>query len=126
MMNSLRKKIKAEIDKTTGLVSHFINSGNNSSYPYITFNLKEIDAGYIDKHIYELTVDAWDKIEVKRIIEAIDDLDRRFKQFKDNNSEMVLLIYHGSGKGFLDDEDKSIKRLERKYEVIAYEKGDKI
>lgn len=124
MINEVRKEIKKLIEKTTGMHTFFRRAPNQEPYPYATFTLTEWNTGDLDKHSYTLTVDAWDCNNPKRVISAIETLDRECRCFKLINDKLLLQIYNGSGKEFIDEEDKNIVHLKRTYDVIAYRKGD--
>lgn len=122
--NELRKYIKAEIEKATDWKAQFTRACDIKKIPYITFDyviLLTEDGG---KYIIELTVDAWDTGKPFDVIEAIDKLDKHFKCHKGKTDEFLVQIYHGPNRGFVEDEDKNIQRLQRKYDVIVFEKGE--
>lgn len=124
MLDELRKLLKKEIESTTGVSAYFRIATSKAPYPYVVFNVKELSSEEVDKHLLEVTVDAWDVDDPKRVIKTIDALDVRFKQYKAHTEDMFVQIFCGSEKGFLEDEDKNIVRLQRKYDMSVYEKGD--
>ena len=124
MHEKLRKYLKGLLEKTTGLKAYFNIANNEAAYPYIVFDIKELTVQDINRHIIELTIDCWDRDTPKEIISAVDSLDKEFRRYKDNTKDFVIQIYNGSARQFIPDEDKDIKRLQRRYDVIIYLKGD--
>lgn len=125
MFDVLRKYVKAQLDSVTKKQNFFLTAGSNAKYPYTTFELVELGTDEIDRHLFELTVDAWDKsTSPKNVISMIDALDKHFKHHADSTEHFVIRIFHGSAKQFVDDEDKDIIRLQRRYDVIVITKGE--
>lgn len=124
MHDELRKYIKELLERATGLKVYFEIANNESIFPYIVFDIRELVGYSINRHILELTIDVWDKDTPKHLINAVDVLDKIFLQYKDNTEHFVIQIYNGSARQFIQDDDKSIKRLQRRYDVIVYLKGD--
>lgn len=122
MFDTLRAYIKALIERETELNAYFISAPSNSVYPYCTFDLTEQYSEDIEKHIFELIIDTWDKDSPKKCIKNIDKLDKKLKIFKDNTDDFVVCIFCGSSKQFIEDQDKTIVRLQRKYDIIVYSK----
>ena len=121
--NALRKYLKSQIEKATGLETSFTQAVDINRIPYNTFDYVELLSDDNGKHIMELTVDAWDKDTPRNVITAIDALDKAFKYHKALTDDFMIQIFLGSNRQFIEDEDKSIKRLQRKYDLIIYEKG---
>lgn len=125
MHERLRKYLKELLGRVTGLDVCFNTANDEVRFPYIVFDIKELVAEGINKHILELTIDAWDRaMAPKNLIAVVDALDKEFRQYKDNTKDFVIQIYNGSARQFIPDEDKDIKRLQRRYDVIIYLKGD--
>lgn len=122
--NELRKLLKAEIEKITGWQASFTIAVDAEKIPYITFDCVELLSEDAGKHILELTIDAWDKDTPFHVIEKIDELDRAFKAYKKMTEKFMLQIFLGGNRQFIEDEDKAIKRLQRKYDLIVYERGE--
>lgn len=120
--NALRKYLKQKIEEITGWKTSFSIAVDVNEIPYITFEYVELALEQEGKHLMELTVDGWDKFEPKNIITAIDALDNAFKKYKALNEDFMIQIYLGSNRQFIEDEDKDIKRLQRKYDLIVYER----
>lgn len=118
----LRKYIRELIENATGLQVAFFHANDEMKCPYLVFDIKELIADYSGRHNMELIVDAWDKDSNKEIEEAIDKLDRILDEYKDNTNAFVLCIYHGSSKQYIEDTDKTIQRLQRRYDMIIWEK----
>ena len=121
--NNLRKYLKAKIEKTTGWTASFTEAVAVSLIPYITFEIAELASDDDGKHIMELTVDAWGKHTPRDVITVIDALDEAFKKHKELTDDFMIQIFLGSIRQFVEDEDKTIKRLQRKYDLIVYERG---
>ena len=121
--NNLRKYLKAKIEKTTGWTASFTEAVAVSLIPYITFEIAELTSDDDGKHIMELTVDAWGKHTPRDVITVIDALDEAFKKHKELTDDFMIQIFLGSIRQFVEDEDKTIKRLQRKYDLIVYERG---
>ena len=121
--NALRKYLKEEIEKATNWNAAFTLAIDINEIPYITFDYIELILEDDGKHIMELTVDAWDKKNPKNVIAVIDALDKVFKKHKVLTDEFMIQIFLGSPRQFIEDEDKDIKRLQRKYDLIVYERG---
>lgn len=123
-MNSknVRKYITGKIKEVTGLQVAFFNANDQLGYPFIEFDLSELTSDYPGKHTMELTVDAWDRDEVKTVEEAIDKLDKAFDCFKDNTDDFVITFYHGGVGQFIPDDDKRIRRKQRTYSIILFDK----
>lgn len=121
--NNLRKYVKAKIEKTTGWTASFTEAVDVSLIPYITFEIAELTSDDDGKHIMELTVDAWGKHTPRDVITVIDALDEAFKKHKELTDDFMIQIFLGSIRQFVEDEDKTIKRLQRKYDLIVYERG---
>lgn len=124
MENKVRKYLKPIIEDVTGMKAYYIQANVDATYPYITFELREITGDDINKHNYDLTVDVWDKNTPFNIITALDELDEVFKQYKDNTEDFVITVYHGTTREPVEDSDKSIYRYMRKYESIVFSKGE--
>ncbi len=124
MHEKLRKYLKKLIEDLVGLQVCFEIASAEHFYPYLVFDMKEWAVQDINRHIIELTIDAWDRNTPKKIIWAIDQLDKHFRQYKDNTEDFVIQIYNGSARQFIPDEDKDIRRLQRRYDIVVYEKGD--
>lgn len=122
--NELRKYIKKEIQIATRWNAKFNIACDINKIPYITFEYHILLTEDGGKYTIELTVDGWDKGLPYDVIAAIDKLDKAFKCHKGNTDEFLIQIYHGPGRGFIEDEDKEIQHLQRKYDVIVYEKGE--
>ena len=123
MMNELRKYLKNIIENATGWATHFLIAGNAREIPYITFEFEELLSDDAGKHIMEFTVDAWDKDTPYNVIEKVDALDKVFKFHKGTTDAFLVQIYLGASRQFIEDEDKTVVRLQRKYDLILYEKG---
>ena len=121
--NNLQKYLKSEIEKATGWTTSFTEAVDVKKIPYITFNYVELGSEDYGKHLIELTVDAWDKETPFEVNVAIDALDGAFKMHKGMTDEFFIQIFLGSDRQFIEDEDKNIKRLQRKYDLIVFEKG---
>ena len=121
--NELRKHLKEKIEEITGWTATFTNAVDIEQIPYITFEIKELLSENAGKHIMELLVDGWGKNTPYLVIEKIDMLDKVFKNYKIMTDDFLLQIYLGSSREFIADEDKNIKRLQRKYDLIVYERG---
>jgi len=122
MYDALRKAITAQISDCTGWTVFFQRADDDEQRPYISYDLKEINTGEIDRHVYDLTVEFWDMDNPKQIIEARSKLDKRFKNKKVNNEALVASIYHGALSQMVEEDDKRVRHAVRSYEVIAYSK----
>jgi len=120
--NALRKYIKQKIEEITGWKASFTVAVDVDEIPYVTFEYTEFSSEQEGKHLMELTVDAWDKLTPKNVIAVIDALDNAFKKHKALTEDFMIQIYLGSNRQFIEDEDKDIKRLQRKYDLIVYER----
>ena len=121
--NKLREYLKTQIEKATGWDAMFTNAIDVEKIPYNTFGYKELLSEDNGKHIMELTVDTWDRDTPFHIIEKIDQLDKMFNFYKDMTETFMIQIFLGKSREFIEDEDKTIKRLQRKYDLVVYEKG---
>lgn len=121
--NSLRKYLKTKIEKITDWTTSFMTAINVNNIPYITFDYAELMSDECGKHIMEITVDAWDKDTPRNVITVIDMLDKAFKNHKELTEDFMIQIFLGSNRQFIEDEDKAIKRLQRKYDLVVYERG---
>ena len=122
--NILREYLKKLIEQITDWEAHFTNAIDVEKIPYITFEYKELLSEDNGKRIIELTVDAWGKGTPFDVIEKIDLLDKAFKFYKDMTGVFMIQIFLGKSREFIEDEDKTIKRLQRKYDVILFERGE--
>ena len=122
--NILREYLKKLIEQITDWEAYFTNAIDVEKIPYITFEYKELLSEDNGKHIIELTVDAWGKGTPFDVIEKIDLLDKAFKFYKDMTGVFMVQIFLGKSREFIEDEDKTIKRLQRKYDVILFERGE--
>lgn len=120
--NELQKYLKTKIQEITGWNASFTVAVDVNEIPYITFEYVELAYEQEGKHLMELTVDAWDKFTPKNVITAIDALDNAFKKYKELTKDFMIQIYLGPNRQFVEDEDKDIKRLQRKYDLIVYER----
>ena len=122
--NILREYLKKLIEQITDWEAYFTNAIDVEKIPYITFEYKELLSEDNGKRIIELTVDAWGKGTPFDVIEKIDLLDKAFKFYKDMTGVFMIQIFLGKSREFIEDEDKTIKRLQRKYDVILFERGE--
>ena len=121
--NLLRKIIKEKIEKISGWKASYTVAVDVEEIPYITFEMAELLLEDDGKHIMEITINAWGKDTPYGVIEAVDKLDAVFKKYKELKECFLIQIFCGSERGFVEDEDKTIKRLQRKYDLIVYERG---
>ena len=121
--NKLRKYLKSKIEKATAWTASFTTAIDVKDIPYITFDYVELMSDEYGKHILELTVDAWDKNTPRNVITVIDALDEAFKKHKELTDDFMIQIFLGSNRQFVEDEEKAIKRLQRKYDLVVYERG---
>ena len=122
--NEVRKYLKSKIESVTGWKASFTNAVDIKEIPYHTFQYKELLSEEFGRHVMELIVDTWDKDTPFDIIAKIDKLDAEFKCYKQLTDKFMIQIYHGPSREFIEDEDKTIKRLQRKYDMIVYERGE--
>ena len=122
--NELRKHLKEQIEECCEWCASFTNAVDVEKIPYITFGVKELLSEDYGRHVMELTVDAWDKETPFDVIAKIDKLDRYFRKYKAITDKFVVQVFLGNNRQFIEDEDKNIKRLQRKYDLIVHEKGE--
>lgn len=122
LYDDLRKWIKTEIETCTGMTAYFNRATDTADRPYVSFDLIEAQMSELHRHAYMVSVDFWDMDDPKAIIEACSKLDKRWMQKKENKDTFVVMIYHGSMKEFVEDDDKRIRHLTRSYDMTAYSK----
>lgn len=120
--NMVRQYIATAIREATGISVAFFDSNNDVKYPYITYEINELTADYTGRHTFDLVVDAWDRDSVKRIEDAIDKLDSSLIDKKDSTEGFVISIYAGDARQMIHDEDRRVRRIQRHYDVLIFEK----
>lgn len=119
---TLKKYIRELISDATALQVAFFHANDEMKCPYLVFDIKELTTDNSGKHNMELVIDAWDKDTNKEIEQAIDKLDKILDKYKDNAEQFIVCIYHGSSKQYVEDTDKKVWRLQRRYNMIIWVK----
>ena len=118
----LRTYLTTKIKDITGLTVAYSNANDEMDYPYLTYEISDLVSDTHGKHIMDLTVDAWAMNVVEDIENAIDKLDEKFDQYKDNTNDFLVCIYLGGVRQNVKDDDKQIRRIQRNYEMIIWER----
>lgn len=119
MIKEVRKILQAQLNKTQRPVS-FRDIPDNSQFPYIVYDLRRVQAdseSEFQQYIFEVNV--WGhstSVEVSDILDRIESIFFKF-QWIDENCEIT--VYPGQ-RQFIDDEDKTIKRIREQFEMHCF------
>ncbi len=112
----LRKDIKALLDQVT-TKAFYRRAADDVPYPYLTYFLKDIG----DSKVIE--IDYWDRAESSTYIETLaDNIESLLSEEIINTEEHSLIFYYNNDRKWIDDEDKTILRINETFEIRYYGK----
>lgn len=115
----LRKVIVSVMSEVCPRV-YYENSHDKAEYPYIVYELNNIDLGKIERDDLTMTVDVWDKSvnpkEAERIADALEEL----LNASNLPSETVLPTFYRVSRQTIYDTDKSIRHKQLKFQIQNY------
>lgn len=112
----LRKDILSLIKKQQDNIFYRIAPAN-ATYPYIVIRVRDIFEAK------ELEIDYWDKDDTSVRIETLaDNIEKLLNNELINNENHTLIFYYNEDRKIVDDEDKSIQRINESFEIRYYGK----
>lgn len=116
----LRKHIKSILDEFT--VSYYIDSHDEAEYPYLCFEMRLISSEN-NKSSYILEINAWSKENTVVIDEIMDAVEKKLNFYKHVDENLLISTYKGQNREFLEDSDKTIRRIREQFEMQVYERS---
>ncbi|MBA4687246.1 MAG: hypothetical protein H2184_08830 [Candidatus Galacturonibacter soehngenii] len=116
----LRKHIKEILSELAE--TYYIDATENAKFPYICFEARRIDLEG-NKGTYILEVNIWNKgTNTSEIDDLMDDVEKKLNYYKHIDSKLQLSIYNGALRQYVEDTDKTIKRIREQFELQVYER----
>lgn len=119
----LRKVIVSVLSEICPRV-YYENAHDKAAYPYIVYELNNIDLGKIERDDLTMTVDIWDKSvnpkEAERIADALDEL----LNAANIPSDTVLPTFYRVNRQTVYDTDKAIRHKQLKFQIQNYYIGE--
>lgn len=118
----MSKSIKLREDITSLLKSkhesvYHRKASSKAQFPYIVYTISDVG------EFKELEVDYWDKSDTSERIEILaDTIEKLLNEELINNEEHSCAIYYNNDRKFVNDEDKSIQRINETFEIRYFGK----
>lgn len=116
-MNKLLELILKTLKTKHGRVYHE-NAPQNAEYPYIVFNINDGLKSHRDDLI--LIIDIWDRNDSSMRIEDLTDMIDTLLDEANLPNEFVLPTFYRQQRLKVEDEDKTLKRRQLRFNVQAY------
>ena len=114
---AVRKDIVSYIKKATPNVFHR-RALPGTKYPYVVFSIRDIES-----HVKELEIDVWDNSsETLEIEELSEEIINTLNNEKLTNSNHTISFFYNDDAHYIDDEDKTILRINFTFQLIYYGK----
>lgn len=116
----LRKHIKAILDEYA--TSYYVNASDKAIYPYLCYEMRVINSED-NKSSYILEINAWSKENTVVIDEIMDAVEKKLNFYKHVDENLLISTYKGQNREFVEDNDKTIKRIREQFEMQVYERS---
>lgn len=118
----LRKVIQSNLSSVAERV-YFEIAPAKATFPYIVYDLSSTNYGNSPRDDVMLIIDIWDKSSDTSVIERLTDTIETLLNNLNNPTPTVLPTFYLENRQSIQDEDKSIKRRQLRFEVQNYYKG---
>lgn len=115
----LRKVIVAVLSEICPRV-YYENAKDTEKFPYIVYELNNINLDKIERDDLIMTVDVWDKNPTPKIVESIADQIEDIFNAANLPSETVLPTFFRISRQPIYDSDKSLKHRQIKFQIQNY------
>lgn len=85
-------------------------------YPHVIYTIRDIFNAKV------LNIDIWDRCEDTLRIEELADSIEKLKDTVVNNDNHTFILYYNEDRKWIDDEDKSLLRINMSFEIRYYGK----
>lgn len=99
---------------------YYENAHDKAEYPYIVYELNNIDLNKIERDDLIMTVDVWDKDSTPKEVERISDTIEDIFNAANIPSETVLPTFYRISRQTIYDADKSIRHKQLKFQIQNY------
>ena len=111
----LRKDIQALLKEVLEKV-YYRRASLRKMYPHVIFTIEDIFQAKV------LNIDIWDKSEDTIRIEELADSIEKLKDTVVNNKNHSFILYYNEDRKWIDDDDKSLLRINMTFEIRYYGK----
>lgn len=105
-----------EVDKSV----FYENANDKAKYPYIVYNLDNINTVNYPRNDIILTIDIWDKNKDTITVEILADKFEEIFNMENKPSDKVLPTFYLENRMSIDDEDPLIRRRQLKFKIENY------
>lgn len=116
----LRKYIKVLLEQCA--TTFYVDAIDSAAFPYLDFEARLLNHEN-HKSSYILEINAWNKNNTGEIDEIMDQVETVLDFYKHMDDDLQFSIYKGQGREFVEDSNKSIKRIREQFELQVYERS---
>lgn len=112
-------KLLKEVDKSV----FYENANDKANYPYIVYNLDNINTLNYPRNDIVLTIDVWDRNKDTVMVETLtDEIEERLNMLNQPTDKLFSTFYL-EARMSIDDEDPLIRRRQLKFKIESYYTG---
>lgn len=118
-LRKLIVKLLKEVNKSV----FYENASDKAKYPYIVYNLDNINTVNYPRNDIILTIDVWDRSNSTVTVETLTDNIEVVLNMLNKPSKNLFPTFYLEDRMSIDDEDPLIRRRELKFKIESYYMG---
>ena len=115
-LRKLIVKLLKEVNKSV----FYENASDKAEYPYIVYNLDNINTVNYPRNDIILTIDVWDRSNSTVTVETLTDNIEDVLNMSNKPSKNLFPTFYLEGRMSIDDEDPLIRRRQLKFKIENY------
>lgn len=115
-LRKLIVKLLKEVNKSV----FYENASDKAEYPYIVYNLDNINTVNYPRNDIILTIDVWDRSNSTITVESLTDKIEDVLNMLNKPSKNLFPTFYLEDRMSIDDEDPSIRRRQLKFKIENY------